>query len=148
LDVCDFNAPQVYWNAGAAGKELRESYRQYELIKSLPFIPAGRSYYGESGFPNPTSAETTEFLTTSQELGCPAAFFWSADALYHKLKPLPEIVDAIGAYKWIGVGEPIPPEPPDEIPSGNHLMVVKLRIISIENKIYENDNPIWLSVKE
>ena len=148
LKICDFNAPQVYWNAGKAGKELRESYRQYEKIKLLPFIPAGRAYYGESGFPKPTPAETIDFLTTAQELGCPAAFFWSADALYHRTRSLPEIRKAIADYKWIGVGEPIPPEPPDEIPSGNHLMVDKLRVISIDNKIYENDNPIWLTKKE
>ena len=148
LAVCDFNAPQVYWNAGAAGKELRESYRQYELIKSLPFIPAGRSYYGE-GFPKPTPAETTEFLTTAQELGCPAAFFWSADRLWSRTQLLPEIRRAIADYEWVRSGEPIPPvESPDEIPSGNYLMVDKLRVISIDNKIYENDNPIWLPKKE
>ena len=148
LDICDFNSPQVYWNKGKAGKELRESHRQYEKIKPLPFIPAGRSYFGE-GFPKPTPAETTEFLTTAQELDCSAAFFWSADRLYHRLQPLPEIRQAIKDYEWIGNGEPTPPvEPPDEIPSGNHLMVDKLRVISIDNNIYENENPFWLTKKE
>ena len=144
LDICKFNAPQVYWNAGKAGVELAESHRQYAKIKSLPFIAAGRSYYGE-GFPKPTPAETTEFLTVARGLNCPAALFWSADRLWHRTQPLPEICKAIADYKWVGTGEPIPP---DEIPSGNHLMVDKLRVISIDNKIYENEQPIWLAKKE
>jgi len=131
-----------------AGQELKESYEQYEKIKSLPFIPAGRAYYGE-GFPKPTSLEIWDFLDTAQILGCPAAFFWSADALYHRLKPLPEIRRAIAEYEWIGTGEPIPPEdPPGEVPDGDHLLIDRLRIISIDNKIYENNEPIWLPKKE
>ena len=136
LDICDFNAPQVYWNKGVAGKELRESYRQYEKIKSLPFIPAGRAYYGE-GFPKPTTLETYDFLDTAQILGCPAAFFWSADALYHRLKPLPEIRRAIAEYEWIGTGEPIPPEDP---PPTNHYREIILENLEfqIDDVLYEN----------
>ena len=116
LDECDFNAPQVYWNKGVAGSELLDSHRQYKKIRDLPFIPAGRAYYGE-GFPKPTPMETKTFLQTAQSIDCPAAFFWSADSLYHKLKPLPEIREAIKVYEWIGIGEPIPPiEPPIEQP--------------------------------
>ncbi len=150
LDICDFNAPQVYWNADKAGVELAESHRQYAKIKPLPFIPAGRSYYGE-GFPKPTPAETTEFLTVARGLNCPAAFFWSADTLYHRLKPLPEIRKAIADYEWDGNGEPIPPvEPPtdsetSEMPDVITLNGVELRFSGL---IYESHKKYQLTKKE
>jgi len=143
LDVCDFNSPQVYWNTGKARQELEASYDQYEIIKPLPFIPAGRSYYGE-GFSKPTPAETHEFLTTAQELGCPAALFWSADALWHRLKSLPEIRAAIKKYEWTGIGDP---DLPDE-PLPNHMLLDKLRIITRDDNVYENAEPIHLKLKE
>jgi len=143
LDVCDFNSPQVYWNTGKARQELEASYDQYEKIKPLPFIPAGRSYYGE-GFSKPTPAETHEFSTTAQELGCPAALFWSADALWHRLKSLPEIRAAIKKYEWTGIGDP---DLPDE-PLPNHMLLDKLRIITRDDNVYENAEPIHLKLKE
>lgn len=145
LQICDFNAPQVYWNTGKAGQELAESYEQYLEIKELPFIPAGRSYYGE-GFPEPTPLETFEFLDTAQKLGCPAAFFWSADALYHRVRPLPEIRKAIADYEWDVEGEePEPESEPVSLPS-----VMKMNKLEIQygNAIYKNSHAIWLSKKE
>ena len=132
LKVCDFNAPQVYWNAGKAGQELAESYEQYLEIKELPFIPAGRAYYG-GGFPKPTPDEVAHFLNMAQSIGCPAAFFWSADALFDKRKPLPEIRQAIADYEWIGPGEPEPPiEPPDD------KVIVEQVEIRVSGILYEN----------
>ena len=153
LDICDFNAPQVYWNKGKAGEELKESYRQYELIKSLPFIPAGRSYYGE-GFPKPTPAETTEFLTVARGLNCPAAFFWSADRLWHRTQPLPEIVNAIGAYKWAVEDDEPEPEPvdmPENIPSGNYLpneFTLPPFELHVGDVVYEQAETITFTKKE
>ena len=146
LEYCDFNAPQVYWNAGKSRQELEASYDQYLKIKRLPFIPAGSSYYGE-GFPKPTPAETTEFLTTAQELDCPAAFFWSADALWHRLKSLPEIRLAISKYEWGDDGGlPIPPvEPPITHPN---VMTLNKLEVQYENTVYETNNAIWLHKKE
>ena len=99
LTICDYNSPQVYWNPGKAGIELKESVKQYNKLTDLPMIPAGRAYAG-NGFPKPTPAEIDDFLDTAGLLGQTGAFFWSADALYHRLRPLPEIVDAIAAYEW------------------------------------------------
>ena len=141
LDICDFNAPQVYWNEGKSRQELETSYEQYENIKSLPFIPAGRAYYGE-GFPKPTPAETVDFLTTAQELGCPAAFFWSADRLWHRFQSLPEIRLAIEKYEWIDDnGNGGSPQPPKTM-TLNHLEA------QYENTVYETQNTIWLKKKE
>ena len=155
LAVCDFNAPQVYWNKGKASIELVNSHRQYEKIKSLPFIPAGRSYYGE-GFPKPTPAETTEFLATAQDIGCPAAFFWSADRLWHRTQPLPEIVNAIGAYKW-AVDEPPPPDEPETVDmpenilSGNYLpneFTLPPFELQVGDVVYEQAETITFTKKE
>lgn len=99
LSVCDYNAPQVYWNAGKAGAELKECLKQYNKLTDLPMVPAGRAYVGD-GFPKPTPREIDDFLDTAGLLEMTGAFFWSADALYHRLIPLPEIVDAIAAYEW------------------------------------------------
>jgi len=129
---------------------LRESYAQYKKIKDLPFIPAGRSYYGGSGFPKPTHTETIEFLVAAQDLGCPAAFFWSADSLYHRLRPLPEICEAIADYERGGEDIPVPePEPPVEEPSVEPGTVALNRIeIQIDEMVFENNVKIWLSKKE
>jgi len=140
LDICDFNAPQVYWNAGKAGQELAESYEQYLEIKDLPFIPAGRAYYGE-GFPMPTSREIVHFLNMAQSIGCPAAFFWSADALWHRLKSLPQIRKAIADYEWIGIGDPIPPVEPPSVPTTITLNDLE---VQIEDAVYMNTAPIKL----
>ena len=114
LYICNFNAPQVYWNKGKAGDELTASYNQYKTIKELPFIPAGRAYEGE-GFPEPTPSEIEEFLGVAQHIGCPAAFFWCADTLFHFLRPLPEIQVAIAEYDWEGI-EPEPEPEPEPCP--------------------------------
>lgn len=106
LRVCHYNAPQVYWNEGKAGKELRLSHKQYSKFTNLPMIPAGRAYEGE-GFPRPTPAEVDDFLTTAKDMGQTGAFFWSADALFHRLNPLPEIVNAIADWEWEDI--PLPP---------------------------------------
>jgi len=149
LDVCDFNAPQVYWNHGKAGSELLDSHRQYAEIKDLPFIPAGRAYYGE-GFPKPTPMEIKNFLQTAQSIDCPAAFFWSADALYHRVRPLPEIREAIAGYEWVVEDVPVPePEPPVEEPSVEPGTVALNRIeIQIDEMVFENNVKVWLSKKE
>ncbi len=136
LDICDFNAPQMYWNKGKAGQELAESYEQYLEIKELPFIPAGRAYYGE-GFPRPTSEEVVHFLDMAQSIGCPAAFFWSADALYHRTRPLPEIREAIGGYKWS------PPVKPPIVVDAKTLILKDVEI-QIEDRVYANTDPIKL----
>ncbi len=145
LNICDFNAPQVYWNAGKAGQELAESYEQYLEIKDLPFIPAGRAYYGE-GFPRPTSEEVVHFLNMAQSIGCPAAFFWSADSLYHRSRPLPEIRKAIADYEWVGSGEPIPPVEPPPIHS-KKVMLDRIEI-SIDDDVYQNAAEMRLIKKE
>lgn len=148
LEYCDFNAPQVYWNKGKAMEELNKSFEQYYEIKPLPFIPAGRAYYGE-GFPKPTPKEINDFLTfADMDENMPAAFFWSADSLYHRLKPLPEIRQAIKEYEWVGNGEPIPPiEPPEPVPPPKVMTLNKLEV-QYENTVYKNNNTIWLTKKE
>jgi len=107
------------------------------------------AYYGE-GFPKPPPAETTEFLTVAQKLNCPAAFLWSADALYHRSRPLPEIRNAIADYEWVVEDVPVPePEPPVEEPSVEPRTVALNRIeIQIDEMVFENNVKIWLSKKE
>ena len=119
LQHCDFNAPQVYWNKAKAAAECRECYYQYQRIKDLPYIPAGRAYFGE-GFPEPTPLEVNNFMEEAQDLDAPAAFFWSADFLYHRLhkEKMTPIREAIAAYKWdVDEPQPDPPEPPLPVPS-------------------------------
>ena len=106
LTICDYNSPQVYWNPGKAGVELKECDKQYKKLCDLPLVPAGRAYVG-NGFPKPTPSEIDEFLDTAGYLQCTGAFFWSADTLYHRLVPLPNIVEAISLYEW-GVPDPDP----------------------------------------
>ena len=155
LAICDFNAPQVYWNYRKAGQELSESYEQYLEIKDLPFVPAGRAYYGE-GFPKPTPEEVDNFLRMAESIGCPAAFFWSADCLYHRLYPLPEIVNAIGAYKW-AVDEPPPPDEPETVDmpenilSGNYLpneFTLPPFELHVGDVVYEQAETITFTKKE
>ena len=130
LAICDFNAPQVYWNYGKAGQELAESYEQYLEIRDLPFIPAGRAYGGE-GFPKPTPEEVDNFLRMAESIGCPAAFFWSADSLFHRLRPLPEIRRAIAEHEWIVEDEP-EPEPVEIPPEDQVQVLVALTDMEIE----------------
>ena len=139
LAICDYNAPQMYWNAGQAGAELKECYKQYRKLTDLPMIPAGRAYVGD-GFPKPHPKEIDEFMDTAQFMQMDAAFFWSADALYHRLVPLPEIVDAIANYFW-GVPEP----DPDPI-----IKSVTLRDIAmiIDGDTYRNAAEMRLIKKE
>jgi hypothetical protein len=85
----------------------------------------------------------------AQSIGCPAAFFWSADSLYHRVRPLPEIRKAIADYEW-GV-EDVEPEPPvviPDLPALGRIVVMHNLEVQIDNEIYENVRAIGLTKKE
>jgi len=146
LAICDYNAPQVYWNDGRAEEELISSFSQYANIKLLPFVPAGRAYY-EGAFPPPTYDDTMRFLRTAQNMKMSGAFFWSADFLNHRF---PDIYgkmnpsrEAIEDYEWKSgePEEPAEPSEPEPCPEQSHSVYqisgwdVEIKLLSETEKL-------------
>lgn len=76
LSVCDFHAPQLYWqSAHNPAAQLRRSVRELRAIWDLPVIPIG-SAYGEHGW-EPTVGELNEFHQAALELSLPGIGWWS-----------------------------------------------------------------------
>lgn len=105
LDKCDFNMPQVYWQAAHnAGAQLRRSVREFQgLTPYRPVIPTGPVY--KVGDWAPTPVDVIEFMDTARALNLPSAnyFEW-----YYGRTILKPVWDAIAAYPWSAY-----PTPPD-----------------------------------
>ena len=111
--VCNFDAPQVYWRGYNVLGKLADSKREYsKLIPKLPFtMPAGDMYTDRNL--KPTPAQVVQFLTACRDdPEINAAVMWSMD---QKTK-VPELWDAYSRFDWQtgDVGEPgdIPPAEP------------------------------------
>ncbi|MCC6146891.1 MAG: nuclear transport factor 2 family protein [Anaerolineaceae bacterium] len=105
LDKCDYNMPQVYWQAAHnAGAQLQRSVREFQAITPYrPVIPTGPVY--KAGDWAPAPADVVEFMDTARALNLPSAnyFEW-----YYGRTSLRPVWDAIAAYSW-----PASPATPD-----------------------------------
>jgi hypothetical protein len=106
LRRCDFHMPQVYW-AGAhnPGNQLRQSYRELQALRALPFIPTGAAYVEKGKWAGPTVAEINEFDQEARELKLPGVNWWAWD---DGLESHPAWWAAIAAHHWGVVPTPVP----------------------------------------
>ncbi len=104
LSKCDYNMPQVYWQAAHnAGAQLRRCVREFEAMTPFrPITPTGPVYrnYGWE----PTQSEILEFLMTARELNLSAANFFAWDYGRSILIPL---WNTIAAFPWSTTPSPL-----------------------------------------
>jgi hypothetical protein len=95
LQICDFHAPQVYWQgAHNPGAQLERSYRELRALKDIPFIPTG-SAYAEAGW-QPTVQEIDAFDARAHALWLPGLSWWSFQAI----ESHPDFYAAIARHSW------------------------------------------------
>lgn len=102
LEKCDFNMPQVYWQAAHNPEEqLMRSVREFEnLTPFRPILPTGPVYrYGDW---QPTPEDIVEFMNAAQTLKLSAVNFFTWD--YRKI--LASLWDTISEYPWVD-GQPL-----------------------------------------
>lgn len=77
-EVCDFRAPQVYWEAAHnPAAQLERSYNEYRQLSNKPYYPVGAAY-AEHGW-SPIDDEVDEFDKKAHELGFDAVSWWRWD---------------------------------------------------------------------
>jgi hypothetical protein len=106
LQKCDYNMPQVYWQAAHNPEEqLRRTVREFQAIDPLrPILPTGPVYkYGDW---QATPEDMVEFLNASQTLRLGAVNFFAWD--YRNI--LSSLWDTIARYPWVD-GQPLPDVP-------------------------------------
>jgi hypothetical protein len=95
LRICDFHAPQVYWQgAHNPAEQLERSYRELKALKDIPLVPTG-SAYAEHGW-QPTVQEIDAFDARAHALGLPGVSWWSFQAI----ESHPEFYAAIARHEW------------------------------------------------
>lgn len=118
LRICDFVAPQVYWEQSHNPVEqLLRSFTEWQgLAPGLPYIPTGAAYTRGSWAVQP--GEIAAFLDKARALGLQGANFWE---LNHVRKYLPAVYQAIVKYDW-----PVELDPgPEPDPGGDELAIEK-----------------------
>jgi hypothetical protein len=109
LNICDFIAPQVYWELSHnAGQQLEWSLQEYRegrmyngkfvkgLESDLPYLPVGSAYRRGNNWTSSTT-EIIEFMDTAKRLGLPSVSFWEWSNIQ---KYIPENFAAIGNYDY------------------------------------------------
>ena len=104
LEKCDFNMPQVYWQASHNPEDqLRKTVREFQALTPYrPIIPTGPVY--KYGGWEPTPADIQEFLNTARALDLPAANFFE---WYYGRTILRPLWNTIAAYSWPPYPTPI-----------------------------------------
>ena len=104
LEKCDYNMPQVYWQAAHNPEDqLRKSVREFQALSPYrPIIPTGPVY--KYGGWEPTPADIQEFLNTARALDLPAANFFE---WYYGRTILQPLWNTIAAYSWPPYPTPI-----------------------------------------
>ncbi|MDD5517881.1 MAG: hypothetical protein PHV98_00835 [Candidatus Omnitrophica bacterium] len=115
LNICDFNAPQVYWEgAHNPAKQLADAYLEHKnILKSnLPFLPVGSAYTPGSSW-SATPEDVIAFMKKAETLGFPSVSFWE---WYNIKRYLPQNWDAIATYQYGDVVIPEPEPEPEQPP--------------------------------
>jgi hypothetical protein len=104
LDRCDYNMPQVYWQAAHnPGAQLLRCVREFQAIAPFrPITPTGPVY--KAGDWMPTPADVVEFLDTAKSLNLSAANFFE---WYYARNIMRPVWDSIAAYPWAPYPTPI-----------------------------------------
>ena len=95
--VCNFDAPQVYWRGWTVLEKLADSKKEYaKLTPKLPYsLPAGDMYTDRNL--KPTPVEVLQFLNACyDDPEIDGAVMWSMD---QKTK-VPELWDAYSRFEW------------------------------------------------
>jgi hypothetical protein len=118
LSLCDFNAPQVYWEqAHNAGDQLRRCVAEFSGMKPLKPILAVGPTYKNNGWA-PTVEETAEFIETAKTLKIDISFF-SWDECRRDTPQLWKTISNQGTT----------PPPPDR------LAVVEQKVAALQNSV-------------
>lgn len=129
LNKCDYNMPQVYWQAAHNSEaQLERSVREFQALNPFrPIIPTGPVYkYGDW---EPTSEEIIEFLETARNYNLSAVNFFE---WYYGRTILKPLWDAISAFPWL-------PHPlPDDLPNQYITALNTNDIIPITNLYTQN----------
>lgn len=107
--VCDFDAPQVYWRGVNPVGKLIVSQQEYaNLSPKLPYALAGGDMYLEDGI-KPTPDQVSAFLLACDvSANIKGTVMW----VYDYKDRVPELWRAFCNYKWDGTVAPPPPPPP------------------------------------
>jgi hypothetical protein len=111
LNICQFNAPQVYWEGSHnPSYQLTQAYDEHKRIlgSSLPFLPVGSAYKRSSTW-EATPQDVFDFLSTTKHLEFQSASFWEWSNVQ---KHVPQNFKAIGDFDWNEGETPEPPSPP------------------------------------
>ncbi len=102
--ICNFDAPQVYWQgAHNPAEQLEESYQEFDAMeKKLPYVPTGSAYSEYDWCPLPEELE--EFIAACNEHGWPYNFWELYEAWIENPELWPVLCD--------GYYDPDFPEPP------------------------------------
>jgi len=75
-EICDFRAPQVYWEGSHnPAYQLEKSYNEYQRLSDKPYFPVGASY-SEHGW-TATPEDVDEFDFKAHELMLDAVSWWT-----------------------------------------------------------------------
>ena len=97
LNKCDYNMPQVYWQAAHNPEaQLKRCVQEFNNLEpKLPVMPTGPVYkYGDW---QPTAQDMVEFLNAAQTLKLTSVNFFTWD--YRST--LSTLWDTIAAYPWV-----------------------------------------------